>query len=181
MAKKLSVSVSPYSDLGRLLRTRRQETGLSVRAVAERTGLSPSTVSRIENGLFLPTLETGARLAHVIGVALSDLPGFGRKNDLPFDASVGQGKSQASSLREATSPAVIRLQDLLPGTRKNLRKVASRQPYRFLVVLRGRVEVRGRDGSWVLLAPGMKLDCNILRRDTFFAEAVEPTELLWVE
>src|SRR5215203_7456329 len=112
MAKKLVVSVSPYSGLAHLLRARRREVGCSVRAIAELTGLSPSTVSRIENGLYLPTLETAARLAQVIGIALSDLPGYGRTNDLPSDASVAQGKAQPSSLREATSPAVMCLQDL---------------------------------------------------------------------
>jgi hypothetical protein len=84
------------------------------------------------------------------------------------------------SLQSATSPVAVRLQVLTPGVRKDLRRIAAGQPYRFLVVLNGEVQIRARDGSRVSLRPGLRLDCDLLRNDTFFAISARPAELLWI-
>ncbi|HEY7786169.1 MAG TPA: helix-turn-helix transcriptional regulator [Pyrinomonadaceae bacterium] len=50
-------------ELGRAIRRRREELGLSLRDVADKTGVSASTLSRIENGTGKPDADNIARLA----------------------------------------------------------------------------------------------------------------------
>src|SRR5437773_6624687 len=59
MAKKSGVNTS---ELGSAVRRRREEQGLSLRDVADLTGVSASTLSRIENGTGKPDADNIARL-----------------------------------------------------------------------------------------------------------------------
>ena len=49
-------------ELGRAIRRRREELGLSLRDVADKTAVSASTLSRIENGTGKPDADNIARL-----------------------------------------------------------------------------------------------------------------------
>src|SRR5437016_4206195 len=60
MAKKCGVNTS---ELGDAMRRRREQQGMSLRDVAEETGVSASTLSRIENGTGKPDADNIARLA----------------------------------------------------------------------------------------------------------------------
>ncbi len=60
MAKKSGVNTS---ELGDSMRRRREQQGMSLRDVAEETGVSASTLSRIENGTGKPDADNIARLA----------------------------------------------------------------------------------------------------------------------
>ena len=60
MAKKSGVNTS---ELGDAVRRRREQKGMSLRDVAEETGVSASTLSRIENGTGKPDADNIARLA----------------------------------------------------------------------------------------------------------------------
>ena len=51
------------SELGDAMRRRREQQGMSLRDVAEETGVSASTLSRIENGTGKPDADNIARLA----------------------------------------------------------------------------------------------------------------------
>src|SRR6202158_2063523 len=51
-------------ELGRAIRRRREELSLSLRDVADKTGVSASTLSRIENGTGKPDADNIARLTH---------------------------------------------------------------------------------------------------------------------
>lgn len=50
------------AELGRAVKRRREELGLSLRDVAEKTSVSASTLSRIENGTGKPDADNIARL-----------------------------------------------------------------------------------------------------------------------
>jgi transcriptional regulator with XRE-family HTH domain len=170
----------PLASLGQRLRIRRQDIGLSLRALSDCTGVAAATISRIENGLFTPTLLTAVRLAEALGLDLSDAPGIEDAESTAGPDRDMKKEAGPQSLVTATSPVAVRRQSLPPGTRKDLRRVASGQPYRFLVVLDGEVQIRGRDGSRLSLRPGLRLDCDLLRKDTFFATSSERAELLWI-
>jgi transcriptional regulator with XRE-family HTH domain len=60
-------------ELGELLKRHRQKEKLSLRAVADATGVSASTLSRVENGVGTPDSPTLARLAQFLGVPLERL------------------------------------------------------------------------------------------------------------
>jgi len=55
-------------ELGRAVRRRREELGLSLRDVADKTSVSASTLSRIENGTGKPDAENIARLTSWLDV-----------------------------------------------------------------------------------------------------------------
>jgi transcriptional regulator with XRE-family HTH domain len=55
-------------ELGRAIRRKREETGLSLRDVADETGVSASTLSRIENGTGKPDADNIARLTGWLNV-----------------------------------------------------------------------------------------------------------------
>ena len=60
-------------ELGELLKRKRQDDGRSLREVASATGVSASTLSRVENGIGTPDSATLARLAQWVGVPLERL------------------------------------------------------------------------------------------------------------
>ncbi|MEU0117516.1 helix-turn-helix domain-containing protein [Streptomyces bobili] len=61
--------------MGPRLRTAREHNGATLTGVSCATGISPSTLSRIETGRRRPTLEVVLRLAKEYGVSLDELAG----------------------------------------------------------------------------------------------------------
>lgn len=57
--------------IGEKLRSFRKERGLSIRLLAERAGLSPNTISLIENNSASPTVTTLHTIANVLDIPLS--------------------------------------------------------------------------------------------------------------
>ena len=51
----------------------RQEQGLSIRQLADLSGVSKSNISALENGEIMPTVHTMCCLAVALGVELGDL------------------------------------------------------------------------------------------------------------
>ncbi|HEX8098303.1 MAG TPA: helix-turn-helix transcriptional regulator [Pyrinomonadaceae bacterium] len=62
-------------ELGRAIRRKREETGLSLRDVADETGVSASTLSRIENGTGKPDADNIARLTTWLNVPMERIMG----------------------------------------------------------------------------------------------------------
>jgi transcriptional regulator with XRE-family HTH domain/mannose-6-phosphate isomerase-like protein (cupin superfamily) len=58
-------------DVGNRLRSIRQRRGLSLRALAELSGLSPNTISLIERGITSPSVSTLHQLATALGVVIN--------------------------------------------------------------------------------------------------------------
>jgi transcriptional regulator with XRE-family HTH domain len=65
--------VSPQEHFGENMRRHRVKAGLTQRQVAKRSGLHKAEISRLENGLRNPRLDTIVRVARGIGVAPSKL------------------------------------------------------------------------------------------------------------
>jgi len=68
-------------ELGRAVRRRREELGLSLRDVAETTGVSASTLSRIENGTGKPDADNIARLTGWLDVPVERILGWREENE----------------------------------------------------------------------------------------------------
>ncbi len=77
-------SIVNTEELGRAVRRRREELGLSLRDVATETSVSASTLSRIENGTGKPDADNIARLTSWLDVPMERILS-GR--DLQADAS----------------------------------------------------------------------------------------------
>jgi transcriptional regulator with XRE-family HTH domain len=66
-------SLINVAELGEYVKRQRQRLGLSLREVATTTGVSASTLSRVENGVGTPDSATLARLAQWLGIPLERL------------------------------------------------------------------------------------------------------------
>ena len=77
MAKKSGVNTS---ELGGAVRRRREQQGLSLRDVADETGVSASTLSRIENGTGKPDADNIARLASWLDMPIERIMHHGTRS-----------------------------------------------------------------------------------------------------
>ena len=78
--KRIAKLLVNTEELGRAIRRKRNETGSSLRDVADETGVSASTLSRIENGTGKPDAENIARLTDWLDVPMERIVG-GRSRD----------------------------------------------------------------------------------------------------
>ena len=62
-----------YSEMGDRLRAARRAQGLSLRALADRLGISPSLISQVETGRAKPSVNTLYAMATELGMSLDDL------------------------------------------------------------------------------------------------------------
>lgn len=60
-------------ELGRRIRERRLKAGMSQEMLAEKAGISPVTVSRIEGGVTAASVETFQKLAQALGADAAEL------------------------------------------------------------------------------------------------------------
>jgi transcriptional regulator with XRE-family HTH domain len=65
--------VSPEEQFARNLRSRRQAAGLSQEQLADRTGLHPTEISRLERAAREPRLGTMLRLAKGLDIGIEKL------------------------------------------------------------------------------------------------------------
>jgi len=65
--------VSRMPDFGQRAASNRSQRGLSQNWVAQRAGLDPSYLSRIENGKVQPSVPTAQKLAAALGTSLGEL------------------------------------------------------------------------------------------------------------
>ena len=89
--------------------------GDGVRKVAKEIGISPSTLSRVENGK-MPDLETFSKICAWLGKDPSEYLGLGERHQEPVKISVHLRKEAASSTATAKS-----LAKLIEAAHKQLR------------------------------------------------------------
>jgi len=77
MVKKTGVNTE---ELGSAVRRRREQQNLSLRDVADQTGVSASTLSRIENGTGKPDADNIARLASWLDMPIERVMHHGLRN-----------------------------------------------------------------------------------------------------
>ncbi|MGV2974985.1 helix-turn-helix domain-containing protein [Roseibium alexandrii] len=96
-------------DLAQRLIGLRKAKGLSLDELAEKSGISRATLSRIERGDTSPTAAALGRLATAFGVSVSDLFGFGAA---AHDAKLAQNEQavwrdpETGFQRRSVSPAI---------------------------------------------------------------------------
>ncbi len=149
-------------NLGTRIRKLRKEKGLTLVEVAEKTGVAQATLSRIETGTMIGTVESHERIAEVIGVGLAELyAGVDRRYDqishLTKEAErkvVHHGKNtQVELLTSETSkkkitPLLITLQ---PGASTSPEQ-NERGVEKFFYLLEGEVKMKVDREEYVLKA-----------------------------
>jgi transcriptional regulator with XRE-family HTH domain len=67
------ISQNPQVALGRAIRLRREEVGLTQESLADAADLDATSIRGIERGIANPTWEVADRIARVLGLALHEL------------------------------------------------------------------------------------------------------------
>ncbi|MCX5528735.1 XRE family transcriptional regulator [Streptomyces bobili] len=144
--------------MGPRLRTARERNGATLTGVSCATGISPSTLSRIETGRRKPTLEVLLRLAKEYGVSLDELAGT-----TPAPAPAAEPRTSAP-LSFGDDKAVLPLTRYVGGlhAHKHVLPAAAEPPvrprqvshdgYEWLCVLYGRLWLALGDQDLVLRA-----------------------------
>lgn len=63
------------AKLPKIIKTEREERGWSQLELAKRAGIDRKTVNRVENGKYLPTVDTLVSLSSALGVSVDYLIG----------------------------------------------------------------------------------------------------------
>jgi transcriptional regulator with XRE-family HTH domain len=85
---QLNKNLVNTSELGRAVRRKREEQGLSLRDVADKTNVSASTLSRIENGTGKPDADNIARLTAWLNMPMERIMGSRQANGAEAQAVV---------------------------------------------------------------------------------------------
>jgi transcriptional regulator with XRE-family HTH domain len=160
------------ADVGRCLRHRRGERHLSLRALAEQSGVSVNTLSLIENGKVSPSVSTLQRIAQTLQVPItalfesevsrSDLVLVRSDGRLKVAFSHGSLEDLGAGMADRTlEPFVISLD---PGADSGPRPIVH-AGQEFVLCLDGQIDYVIEDGSYAL-EPGDSLlfDANLPHR-----------------
>ena len=94
-------------ELGGRVREFRRERGLTLEALAERSGVSRAMISKVERGEKNPTLIVAAKVAEGLGVSLSQLVGIEERREVivvPRDRQMVMRDSRTGLERRLLSP-----------------------------------------------------------------------------
>lgn len=69
----MRISQNPQVALGRAIRLRREETGLTQEDLADAADLDPTSIRGVERGIANPTWNVADRIARALGVSLHEL------------------------------------------------------------------------------------------------------------
>ncbi len=123
------------ADVAGRLRSLRSEHGLTLNALAERTGISKSTLSRLETGQRRPTLELLLALARLYEVPLDDLVGVPAASDprVRLRPRTVDGRVVVPLTRQADGVQAWKID--IPASRRPAPR--AHEGYEWLYVLRG--------------------------------------------
>ncbi|NGN64494.1 helix-turn-helix transcriptional regulator [Streptomyces sp. A7024] len=143
------------------LRRAREKKDVSLAALARSTGISTSTLSRLESGQRKPSLELLLPITAALGIPLDEIVAAPRIVDprVPQHATKKEGRVLVPLSRTQGEPRAYKM--TIPGHDEEpvLRTHAG---YEWLYVLRGRLRVRLADQDFVM-DPGevAEFDCQV--------------------
>jgi transcriptional regulator with XRE-family HTH domain len=171
---------SVLAAVGPRLRALRHARGLTLAQLGAATGISSSTLSRLESGGRRPTLELLLPLAGAYGVPLDDLVGAPPTGDPRVHL-----RPLASRHGVVFVPLTRQLRGLrafkqiVPGTRPDAPapELFTHEGYEWVYVLAGRLRLRLGDHDLVL-GPGEAAEFDTRTPHSLTAAGAEPVELL---
>jgi transcriptional regulator with XRE-family HTH domain len=166
-------------QVGERLRSLRRERGTTLAALAQATGISVSTLSRLESGSRRPTLELLLPLAREHGVTLDELVDAPQTGDprLHLRPVTHHGMTMLPLTRRAGGIQAYKL--VLPGRRPRQAEPTrqSREGYEWVYVLDGRLRVLIGEHDLVM-GPGEAAEFDTRSPHWFGAAGPDPVELL---
>ncbi len=164
------------AEVGPRLKAVRQQKAATLRAVAETTGISVSTLSRLESGQRRPTLELLLPLARAYGVALDELVGAPETGDPRVRLRpVKRGRMTVVPLSQR--PGGVQAYKLLLPARREEPELQTHEGYEWMYVLDGRLRL-ALGTQDLELGPGEAAEFDTRVPHWFGAAGGRPVELL---
>jgi transcriptional regulator with XRE-family HTH domain len=167
---------STLDQVGPRLRAIRTQRGVTLTALSESTGISKSTLSRLETGQRRASLELLLPLAQAYRVPLDDLVGAPEVGDprVRLKASKVHGRTVLPLTR---SPGGVQAWKIVVPTSNNRPQPKSHEGYEWLFVLSGRMRLILGDHDLVL-GPGEVAEFDTHVPHWFGSTGKEPAEIL---
>ena len=170
--------VSGLTGVGLRLRTLRKERETTLADLSEATGISVSTLSRLESGTRRPTLELLLPLARAHGITLDELVDAPPTGDprIHLRPVTRHGMTMLPLTRRAGGIQAYKLV-IPPGGRSREPDPQSHEGYEWLYVLNGRLRLVLGEHDLVL-TPGEAAEFDTRVPHWFGAADAEPVEFL---
>jgi transcriptional regulator with XRE-family HTH domain len=165
-------------EVGPRLRRLRQQRGITLTALATTTGISKSTLSRLESGQRRPSLELLLPLAHAYRVPLDDLVGAPEVGDprVRLRPRRVNGRTVVPLTRQ---PGGTQAWKIVIPTSKRTPEPRAHEGYEWLYVLAGQMRLVLGDHDLVL-GPGEVAEFDTRVPHWFGSTGEAPTEVLSV-
>jgi transcriptional regulator with XRE-family HTH domain len=145
----MTEAISAALDLvGPRLRTVREKRGITLTDVAQRTGISKSTLSRLENGQRRPSLELLLPLAQIYRVPLDDLVGAPEVGDPRI--RLKPRRVHGRTVLPLTRPGGVQAWKIVIPAKQSTPAPRTHDGYEWLYVLSGRMRLILGDQDLVL-------------------------------
>jgi len=163
-------------DVGPRLRRLRGQRGITLTALADATGISKSTLSRLENGQRKATLELLLLLASAYRVPLDDLVGAPEVGDprIRLKAYTKSGRTVIPLTRHAGGVQAWKI--IIPPS-NTTPVLKTHEGYEWLYVLSGQMRLILADRDWVVGA-GEVVDFDTRVPHWFGSAGAQPAEIL---
>jgi transcriptional regulator with XRE-family HTH domain len=169
---------SVFDAMGPRLRTLRQQRGLTLGEVSEATGISASTLSRLEGGQRRPNLELLLPLARLFQVPLDDLVGAPTTGDPRIHLRpIRHSGMTALPLTRRPGGLQAYKMVLAAEARKGEPELRVHEGYEWLYILNGRLRLVLGDQDFVL-GPGEAAEFDTHTPHWFASADEHPVEFL---
>lgn len=159
------------------LRALRTERGVTLTVLADATGISRSTLSRLETGQRRPSLELLLPLAHAYGVPLDDLVGAPAVGDPRLRLKPRRSPGGRTVVPLSQQPGGIQAWKILIPTSTSVPELKVHEGREWLVVLSGRMRLILGEHD-VVLGQGEVADFDTRVPHWFGSTGDQPAEVL---
>lgn len=181
---------APEQSVGATLRHLRNQKGMSLKMLAEASGVSVGMISQIERGLANPSVRLLTALRRALNVSMQEL--FGEAKDEPSDSAEPEFVRRRKN-RPVIDLGALRKELLTPTDRRNLQIIIihiepggetgghalSYPAEKGGLVLSGNV-ILNVDDQTVALEPGDSFVFDSARPHSLRNVSSEPAEVLWI-
>jgi transcriptional regulator with XRE-family HTH domain len=170
--------VAALNDVGPRLKRIRAHRNISLAELARSTGISKSTLSRLETGQRKPSLELLLPLASAYGVPLDDLVGAPEVGDprVRMKPQLVNGRTVIPLTRQ---PGGIQVWKIVIPVTKNAVEFKTHEGYEWLYVISGRLRIVLGEHD-LLLGAGEVAEFDTRVPHWFGSDGVVPAEVLSV-
>jgi transcriptional regulator with XRE-family HTH domain len=163
-------------QVGARLKRLRTQRRMTLTAVAKATGISKSTMSRLETGQRRPTLELLLALSHAYRVPLDDLVAAPEEGDPRIQLKPGRVKGR-TVIPLTRQPDGMQAWKIVIPTSKVTPEPRAHDGYEWIYVLSGHMRFVLGDQDWVL-GPGEVASFDTKVPHWFGSTGDEPAEIL---